>query len=244
MVLHNYEGLCSSPHHQLCAEGSPEVVSPGVLLIMQPVPPFCPLTTSPWTFCVICWDLNLLLLFNKSTAIKIGLQLCFCLPNVIIAKDFTLCFFSSCLLFFYCFFLLPRLIFFFILLTGQTRMNLIVHSTPPTPPTKKKTSSLEQDSPSVGLGCMRITFYKIRSHPTPELLPFTGESHHRSTNICPKCPKMADWIKTQLNCKAMYSSPSATSSRFRWKVDVSGCFRFSFKTLTFARFCYRFWGLA
>lgn len=40
-----------------------------------------PLSTSPWAFCVICWDLNLLLLFNKSTAIKIGLQLCFRLPN-------------------------------------------------------------------------------------------------------------------------------------------------------------------
>lgn len=39
------------------------------------------LCTSPWAFCVICWDLNLLLLFNKSTAIKIGLQLCFHFPD-------------------------------------------------------------------------------------------------------------------------------------------------------------------
>lgn len=43
--------------------------------------PPSPPKTSPWAFCVICWDLNLLLLFNKSTAIKIGLQLCFRLPN-------------------------------------------------------------------------------------------------------------------------------------------------------------------
>ena len=35
----------------------------------------------PWALAVICRDLNLLLLFNKSTAIKTGLQLCFHPPD-------------------------------------------------------------------------------------------------------------------------------------------------------------------
>lgn len=61
----------------------------------QPPPP----SISPWAFCVICWDLNLLLLFNKSTAIKIGLQLCFRLPNDIRAWN----------IFFHDFFFFPPL---------------------------------------------------------------------------------------------------------------------------------------
>lgn len=59
-----------------------------------------PLSTSPWAVCVICWDLNLLLLFNKSTAIKIGLQLCFRLPNDIGAWNIFWLFFPlTCLVF-------------------------------------------------------------------------------------------------------------------------------------------------
>lgn len=64
-----------------------------------PPSPATPSCTSPWAFCVICWDLNLLLLFIKSTAIKIGLQLCLRLPNDIRAWNifwlFSFCLYSD-----------------------------------------------------------------------------------------------------------------------------------------------------
>lgn len=87
-----------------------------------------PLSTSPWAVCVICWDLNLLLLFNKSTAIKIGLQLCFRLPNDIGAWNIFWLFFPSLVWF------LPRLVHPHLLLV-ETRQTALMYPPPrPTPP--------------------------------------------------------------------------------------------------------------